>query len=118
MGIITATGRHDSLESLFEINHCLSDLFELTKTPEVSLAFWGNVDLRGAGVTGGKLSYLPQLLPKIDDFASPLAVLLEAIYHGNELEGPCIIFSSAGEDHHVSKNVWTLTSIFGLALRE
>lgn len=79
--ISTTTLRYDDLESLFEINHCLSDLFELIKTPAVSLILGGNVDMRGAGIGGGKLSYLQQLLPKIDDFASPLALLLEVIYH-------------------------------------
>lgn len=118
MRISTATGCHDELESLFEINHCLSDSFELIKTPGVSLILGGNVDMRGAGIAGGNLSYLQQPLPKIDDFVSPLAVLLEVIYHGNELKAPCTIFSSAGEDSNVSENVWTLTSLFGLITRE
>lgn len=116
--ISTTTLRYDDLESLFEINHCLSDLFELIKTPAVSLILGGNVDMRGAGIGGGKLSYLQQLLPKIDDFPSPLALLLEVIYHGNELEAPCTVFSSAGEDSNVSESVWTLTSLFGLFIIE
>ena len=118
MRIPTTTGRHDDLEGLFEINHCLSDSFELIKTPGVSLILRGNVDMRGAGIAGGKLSYLRQLLPEIDDFLSPLAVLLEVIYHGNVLEAPCTSFSSAGEDSNASENVWTLTSLFGLMNRE
>lgn len=91
MRISTTTGRHDDLESLFEINHCLSDSFKLIKTPGVSLVLGGNVDMRGAGIGGGKPSYLQQPLPKIDDFVSPLVVLLEVIYHRNELETPCTI---------------------------
>lgn len=118
MVISPTTGRHDHLEGLFEINHCLSDLFKLIKTPGASLILGGNVDMRCAGIAGGNLSYLQQPLPKCDDFLSPRAVIFEGIYLGNELEGPCTIFSLTGGDSNVTESLWTLTSILGLIIRE